>query len=51
MLEREDKTLPTMKLNVGSGKAKKDLFDFRVDDFELTDYDPHPGIWDIPVAI
>ncbi len=51
MLEREDKTLPTMKLNVGTGKTKKDLFDFRVDDFELTDYDPHPGIWDIPVAI
>ncbi len=52
MLEREDKTLPTMKMNTKiKGKGKKDLFDFRVEDFELTDYEPHPGIWDIPVAI
>lgn len=49
MLGREDKTLPTMKMNVGDGK--KSIFDFRVEDFELEDYDPHPGIWDIPVAI
>lgn len=47
LLEREDRTFPTMKMN----KTKKDLFKFRVEDFELTDYDPHPGIWDIPVAI
>lgn len=47
LLEREDRTFPTMKMN----KRKKDLFKFRVEDFELTDYDPHPGIWDIPVAI
>ena len=30
---------------------KKDLFDFRVEDFKLTDYHPHKGMWDIPVAI
>ncbi|MCB9813576.1 MAG: thymidylate synthase [Pseudomonadales bacterium] len=47
ILKRADKTLPTMKLN----SANQDIFKFRVDDFELTDYDPHPGIWDIPVAI
>ncbi len=47
MLGREPKVLPVMKLN----PKVKDLFEFRVDDFELTEYDPHPGIWDIPVAI
>ena len=47
MLSREPRTLPTMRMNTD----KKNLFDFRVEDFTLTDYDPHPGIWDIPVAI
>jgi thymidylate synthase len=46
MLKRDDKVFPTMKM-----KKKKDFFDYRVDDFTLEDYEPHPGIWDIPVAI
>ena len=47
MLERESKPFPTMKLN----SEKTDLFSFRVEDFELSDYNPHPGIKGIPVAI
>ncbi|HAO64788.1 TPA: thymidylate synthase [Candidatus Taylorbacteria bacterium] len=47
MLAREPRALPTLKL-VGD---KKDLFDFRYQDFELSDYNPHPGIKAIPVAI
>lgn len=47
MLGREARPFPTMKINTG----KKDLFDFRIEDFELTDYNPHPGIKSIPVAI
>lgn len=47
MLEREPKNLPTMKINTD----KTDLFDFRYDDFKLEDYEPHPGIKGIPVAI
>jgi thymidylate synthase len=30
---------------------KKNLFDYRVEDFELVDYNPHKGMWDIPVAV
>lgn len=47
MLEREPRPLATMKINTG----KKDFFDFRYSDFELSDYNPHPGIKAIPVAI
>ena len=47
MLERESKPFPTMKLNT----EKTDLFSFRVEDFELSDYNPHPGIKGIAVAI
>lgn len=47
MLEREPKRLATMKLNTD----KKDFFNFRIEDFELSDYEPHPGIKAIPVAI
>ncbi|MCI5108523.1 MAG: hypothetical protein MRY49_01600 [Candidatus Pacebacteria bacterium] len=36
---------------MGINKDKKDIFDFRHEDFTLSDYDPHPGIKDIPVAI
>jgi thymidylate synthase len=46
IITREDKVLPTMKM-----KKKKNFFDYRVEDFTLSDYDPHPGIWNIPVAI
>ena len=47
MLSRETKPLPTMKLN----PKIKDLFAFRKEDFTLENYDPHPGIWKIPVAV
>ena len=47
MLEREPRVFPTMKINT----AKKDLFECRKDDFELSDYNPHPGIKAIPVSI
>ncbi len=47
MLEREPRAFPTVKLNTD----KTDLFAFRHTDFELTDYNPHPGIKNIPVAI
>jgi thymidylate synthase len=47
MLAREPKPFPTMKINPN----KKDLFEFRKEDFELSDYNPHPGIKAIPVSI
>ncbi len=47
MLKREPKKFPTMTINA----AKKDLFAFRREDFTLSDYEPHPGIKKIPVAI
>ena len=47
MLAREARPLATVKMNTD----KKDLFDFRYTDFELSDYNPHPGIKAIPVAI
>jgi len=45
-LSREIRPLPTMKIN----PKIKDLFAFDFEDFELQDYDPHPGIR-APVAI
>ena len=39
-LAREPRALPKMKLN----PAVTDLFDFKFEDFELADYDPHPHI-------
>ena len=47
LLSRETKPLPKMKII----NKKKSLFDYRPGDFQLTDYHPHPGIWDIPVAV
>lgn len=47
MLSREPRSLATVKMN----QDKKDLFAFRYTDFELSDYNPHPGIKGIPVAI
>ena len=47
MLERESRPYPTMKLNTD----KTDFFSFTKDDFELSDYDPHPGIKGIAVAV
>ncbi len=45
-LSRSPHTLPVMQLNPDI----KDLFDFSFDDFELTNYDPHPHI-KAPVAV
>lgn len=39
-ISREFKELPQMKLN----PEVKSIFDFTIDDFELTGYDPHPHI-------
>jgi thymidylate synthase len=48
MLEREPRALPTLQLNE-AGRAVTDIHDFRGEHFEISDYDPHPGIRDIPV--
>jgi len=45
-LTREPRPLPVMTLN----PDVKSLFDFTIDDFELTEYDPYPHI-KAPVAI
>lgn len=47
MLTREPRLFPTMKLI----KKHNSLFDFRYTDFAVEDYNPHPGIPGIPVAI
>jgi thymidylate synthase len=39
-LSREPRKLPTMKIN----PAVKSIFDFKFEDFELVDYNPHPHI-------
>lgn len=39
-LSRDFKALPQMKLN----PSVKSIFDFQYEDFELVNYDPHPGI-------
>ena len=45
-LERQPRPLPTMTLNPEIGS----VFDFSIDDFELTDYDSHPHI-KAPIAV
>jgi thymidylate synthase len=45
-LSREPKKMPTMKIN----PEVKDIFDFKFEDFELLNYDPHPAI-KAPIAI
>ncbi len=45
-LSRDFRPLPTMKLN----PARKDIFNFRYEDFELRNYDPHPIIR-APIAV
>jgi thymidylate synthase len=47
MLSREPLPFPTMTLKTDN----TDIFKFRVDDFELSNYNSHPGIKNIPVAI
>lgn len=45
-LSREPLPLPRVKIN-----PVMDMFSFTMDDFELLDYDPHPAIKGIPVAV
>ena len=45
-LAREPRPLPTMRLN----PERRSIFDFVFDDFELINYEPHPGI-KAPVAV
>jgi thymidylate synthase len=45
-LERRPRPLPTMRLSPEVGS----IFDFRFEDFELRDYDPHPHI-PAPIAV
>jgi thymidylate synthase len=39
-LTRDFRTLPTMKIN----PEVKSIFDFKIEDFTLENYDPHPHI-------
>lgn len=47
ILSKEDRIFPTLKLV----KKRKNIFDYRKDDFELNDYHPHEAIKSIPVGI
>ena len=46
-LKREPRQLPRVSINPDA----KDIFSFRLDDFTLDGYDPHPAIKGIPVAL
>jgi thymidylate synthase len=48
MLDREPRRLPTVRLTE-AGRGVTDIHDFRAEHFDLTDYDPHPGLR-IPVS-
>jgi thymidylate synthase len=49
MLEREPLSFPSVTLTE-EGKRVTDIHDFRMEHFELSDYEPHPSIPKIPVA-
>lgn len=50
MLHRVPRKLPTLKLT-NDGLCIKNIFDFRPKHFSISDYDPHPAVKGIPVAI
>ena len=50
MIERQPRKLPTMRINE-AGKGLNDLFAFRSEHFTISDYDPHPAILGIKVAL
>jgi thymidylate synthase len=45
-IERDPRPLPAMKINPGV----RSIFDFKLSDFTLENYDPHPGI-KAPIAV
>jgi thymidylate synthase len=45
-LERTPRSLPKLRLN----SEVKSLFNFKFDDFEITEYDPYPTI-KAPIAV
>ncbi len=47
ILARESHPFPTLKIT----RSHESIFDYRIEDFELTDYNPEPAIKGIPVAI
>jgi thymidylate synthase len=47
LLEREDRPFPTLRI---TDPSIDDIFAFRPEHFELTDYHPHPAMNDIPVT-
>ena len=47
ILGRESRAFPTIKIT----KSHDSIFDYRPDDFELSDYHPHDKIKGIPVTI
>jgi thymidylate synthase len=49
MIGREPRRLPTVKLTE-EGRKVNDIHDFRASHFEVSDYEPHPGIPGIPVS-
>ncbi len=49
LLERESLRLPTVIINE-AGKMITDIHEFRMEHFEIADYEPHPSIPKIPVA-
>jgi thymidylate synthase len=49
MTAREPLRLPTVHLN-DAGRRITDVHDFRIEHFDLSDYEPHPSIPRIPVS-